>query len=107
MPSTDSTSDGSLSASVRGGVMPYDYLWLPDSQITKTLDNIPADTFALFITDVNGCTVSQEIMTNLLLVTCINGCSATDNLPNCNVVPVINPNCTNCTLSITDFGAIE
>jgi len=48
-------SDGVLCAIATGGNPPYTYLW-SDGQVTPCLQNIPAGTYTVTITDMNGCT---------------------------------------------------
>lgn len=58
-------SNGSVTLSVNGGTPGYTYLWSnengPLSQITQNLSNIPAGMYQVVVTDVNGCTSSQNI----------------------------------------------
>ena len=49
------SADGSAIISVSGGMQPYTYLW-SDSQTTDTAVGLAAGTYAVTITDSNGCT---------------------------------------------------
>lgn len=53
-------SDGSLEAVVSGGTAPYAYMWNGTTP-GNPLNNISAGSYALMVTDANGCTVSQTI----------------------------------------------
>lgn len=48
-------TDGSATASVNGGIMPYTYLWNIGAT-TQTISGIPAGTYTVTVTDKNGCT---------------------------------------------------
>lgn len=49
-------NDGSIVATVSGGVAPYQYLWTPNSTTTNSIANLPAGTYVLKVTDQVGCT---------------------------------------------------
>jgi gliding motility-associated-like protein len=50
---------GSLTANVSGGTIPYNYTWTQMSSMGsyagQTINNLTADTYALLVTDLNGC----------------------------------------------------
>jgi gliding motility-associated-like protein len=48
--------NGTASASVTGGTMPYAFTWTPANGNTSTLNNLAAGTYALLVTDQHGCT---------------------------------------------------
>ena len=48
-------SNGSVTTTVTGGVMPYTYSW-NTGQSTQNLANLMAGTYAVQVTDANGCT---------------------------------------------------
>jgi uncharacterized repeat protein (TIGR01451 family)/gliding motility-associated-like protein len=53
------SSNGSISLSVTGGAFPYLYSWTGSNSFTATtnnLDNIPAGTYSVTVTDANSCT---------------------------------------------------
>ncbi|MCS7035095.1 MAG: choice-of-anchor L domain-containing protein [Saprospiraceae bacterium] len=51
--------DGALRAEVSGGVPPYQYLWNdPQSQTQPTAVNLRAKTYAVTVSDRNGCTAT-------------------------------------------------
>lgn len=54
-------SNGSLQAIVAGGTPPYTYLWNDSAQqITPTASNLRIGTYAVTVTDVNGCTTTAS-----------------------------------------------
>jgi gliding motility-associated-like protein len=53
--STCSSSNGSIDASVSGGVAPYTYAW-SNGATTQDLLNIPSGNYILTVTGANGCT---------------------------------------------------
>lgn len=56
VPSFPGASDGALSALVTGGVPTYTYVWTgPVTGNTCCLNNIPAGSYTLLVTDANGC----------------------------------------------------
>jgi uncharacterized repeat protein (TIGR01451 family) len=50
-----SGNNGTATATVTGGTMPYDYLWLPINATGSGLVNIPGGTYNLSIIDAQGC----------------------------------------------------
>ncbi|MFN0216057.1 MAG: gliding motility-associated C-terminal domain-containing protein [Saprospiraceae bacterium] len=64
--STCSQSNGSIDASVSGGVAPYTYLWSYNNGTTQDLNNIPAGNYVLTVTGANGCTrtISVDVGNN-------------------------------------------
>lgn len=53
------SADGAASVAVTGGVSPYTYLWNdPAAQTTATASNLVAGTYAVTITDANGCSTT-------------------------------------------------
>jgi gliding motility-associated-like protein len=52
--------DGSIDATVTGGVSPLGYLW-SNADTTEDLTEIPANTYVLTVTDVNGCIAVDSI----------------------------------------------
>ncbi|MEN0002967.1 MAG: gliding motility-associated C-terminal domain-containing protein [Bacteroidota bacterium] len=60
--SCSDSSDGSVSSAATGGTPPYTYAWAHDPNIaTPTLQNVPAGTYTLTLTDLNGCTIVESI----------------------------------------------
>ena len=53
-------STGTLDLSVTGGVGPYTYLW-NNNVTTQDQQNLPAGTYSVSVTDVNGCLDSASI----------------------------------------------
>ncbi len=60
------SSDGSVSVSPIGGVLPFSYDWSPNaSGVTDSLlSNVMADTYEVTVTDGNGCTALTSILVN-------------------------------------------
>jgi gliding motility-associated-like protein len=61
--SCNGSADGSVSVTVTGGTAPLAYLWNGPGGYTSTLDrveNVPAGTYTLTITDNNGCQLTQD-----------------------------------------------
>jgi len=54
-----SGSDGSITLSVNGGTSPYTFNW-SNGATTQNLSNLSAGTYAVTITDANGCTANQS-----------------------------------------------
>ncbi len=64
-PSDFISSNGALAVVVNGGRPPYTYQWTgPASGSTASLNNVPAGTYTLLVTDASGC----EIRDNYLLL---------------------------------------
>lgn len=53
-------STGHIYSEIRGGSPPYTYLWNTGSE-SQTIDGVPAGTYTLTVTDINGCTSAQNI----------------------------------------------
>ncbi len=63
---TCSQSNGSIDATVSGGVAPYTYLWSYLNQTSQDLSNLPAGNYVLTVTGANGCTrtISVDVTNN-------------------------------------------
>jgi len=48
-------SNGTLIANTTGGTAPYSYLWSYQQQTNDTIQNLPAGSYTVTITDANGC----------------------------------------------------
>ena len=55
-------TDGSISIHTLGGIKPYQFEWIGRTDTLAFLDQLPADTFYLVITDVNNCTYLDTIL---------------------------------------------
>ena len=55
----NSASSGRVEALVTGGKQPFAYSW-GDGQSTSSINELPAGTYGLTVTDDNGCTVSAS-----------------------------------------------
>jgi hypothetical protein len=56
-------SDGSITATVSGGIKPYSYSWIPlpgTGSTTATFSAIPAGAYTVKVTDSKNCTASQN-----------------------------------------------
>lgn len=58
--------DGSASAIVTGGVLPYSYLWVPSGQTTATATNLCYGIHTVSVTDANGCIITGSVVVNNL-----------------------------------------
>ena len=59
------TSNGAIAVIVNGGFPPYTYQWTgPVSGTTAALNNVPAGTYTVNVTDANGCEVldSEQLL---------------------------------------------
>lgn len=56
-----SSATGSLSAIADGGAGPYTYLWSPGGETTQYVNNLPAGTYSVTVTDNNGEQASDQI----------------------------------------------
>ena len=48
-------NDGTLSATVTGGLEPYTYLWTPGDYTTATVEDVPAGDYEVMVLDADGC----------------------------------------------------
>jgi large repetitive protein len=53
--------DGWIDATVNGGSPGYTYEWTPNGESTEDLANLPADTYSVTVTDINGCVITEDI----------------------------------------------
>ena len=58
-------SDGSVTANTNSGTSPYSYVWNdPNNSNTQTASNLAVGTYAVTVTDANGCKDSTNINVN-------------------------------------------
>jgi gliding motility-associated-like protein len=58
-------SNGSATANTSGGTMPYSFDWSsgnPSGDGTSTISDLSAGTYSVTITDLNGCSVSDDVI---------------------------------------------
>lgn len=51
-------NNGSVTITPNGGTPPYEYDWLPTGDQTPTVNNLPAGTYTVSVTDAKGCNVN-------------------------------------------------
>ncbi len=66
---TITENDGTLSVEVEGGTEPFVYVW-SDGSTTASIDATPATTYAVTVTDGEGCILISEITTEDNTVDC-------------------------------------
>lgn len=54
-------SDGTASSTTSGGTPPYSYNWMPGSIVGANISGMPAGTYTITSTDLNGCTATNSI----------------------------------------------
>lgn len=64
-----STTDGSATINVTGGVTPYQYAWQPQGGNAATANNLPVGTYNVNVMDGNGCTTSTQVQIQNLIPT--------------------------------------
>lgn len=62
-PASCGVSDGSITVSVFGGVPPYTFTW-SNGSTTQNQQQLPAGTYLVTITDVNGCEYTESATVN-------------------------------------------
>lgn len=64
-------TSGRASAGVRGGEIPYTYLWMPGGKTTATISGLSASTYTITVKDANGCTATNDVVitSGLILTT--------------------------------------
>ena len=56
-PACNGANTGSITANPSGGTAPYFYKWSYNNLTTQTINNVPAGSYSVTITDSKGCTV--------------------------------------------------
>ena len=54
-------TNGMVSALASGGTAPLIYTWMPSGQTGTTVDNLPAGTYTVLVTDANDCTATDMV----------------------------------------------
>ncbi len=85
---------GSISLNVTGGVAPYDYVWNPAAPNSPNPTGLAAGTYAVTITDNNGCSAVQSGI--LIQEPTVITLTATTSNPDCNM--------NNGSISVTPMG---
>jgi gliding motility-associated-like protein len=57
-------SDGSVTASPTGGTGPYTYVWTPNLGSGVSLNNVPAGSYQVVVTDALGCSINLSANVN-------------------------------------------
>lgn len=83
-PLCNGDSNGTITVVPNGGTLPYTYSWTPPIGTGPTLSNLSANTYAVIVTDVNGCKASQSIT---LIDPAALGITHTVINPSCNTTP--------------------
>ncbi|MCB0429070.1 MAG: gliding motility-associated C-terminal domain-containing protein [Flavobacteriales bacterium] len=87
--------DGSVNVTASGGTPNYSYIWMPGGATTATMTGLGAGTYAVTVTDANGCSITGDTA-----VVGINSPTVTvDNTTN----PPCNGDCTG-TASVSSTG---
>ncbi len=60
-PSCNGVCDGTATAAPSGGTAPYSYSWSLNGLTSSTISNLCAGIYTVYVTDLNGCTVSQSV----------------------------------------------
>lgn len=55
-------NDGTANAVVSGGTSPFTFLWAPNGQTTQSIGGLGSGTFTVTVTDVNGCTATDDVV---------------------------------------------
>jgi gliding motility-associated-like protein len=64
MSKTDATcnsNNGTATATITGGLLPYSYSWAPGNYNTASINSLAPDNYYLTVTDNNGCKVSSSV----------------------------------------------
>lgn len=60
-PLCNGDSNGTITVVPTGGTLPYTYAWTPPAGTGATLTSLPANTYSVTVTDLNGCKASQSV----------------------------------------------
>jgi len=59
-PASCNSSDGSATAAVGGGTLPYTYIWSPTGQTTAIISGLAFGIYYVTVTDASGCTATDS-----------------------------------------------
>jgi gliding motility-associated-like protein len=68
-------TDGTLEISISGGTAPYNITWNPNVGNSTSVDNLPAGSYTVNITDDNGCSTSETFTVSAPNDLLVNGTS--------------------------------
>ncbi|MBI4945773.1 MAG: SprB repeat-containing protein, partial [Bacteroidetes bacterium] len=71
-----SVCDGSATASISGGTLPYTYLWTPIGQATQSAINLCAGSYSISVTDNHGCLANKKVTITQPVLLLANGSSS-------------------------------
>ncbi|MEO8087948.1 MAG: T9SS type A sorting domain-containing protein [Bacteroidota bacterium] len=60
--SCNGSFNGTVSATVIGGVNPLQYLWSPGQHVGQTVTGLGAGTYSVYVLDSNGCQATQTVV---------------------------------------------
>jgi gliding motility-associated-like protein len=75
---TGCNPDGWIDATVGGGSPGYIYSWTPNSEATEDLADLLAGTYSVTVTDINGCTITDDITLIAPIVITVSASVTTD-----------------------------
>lgn len=61
-------SNGSITALPQGGSAPFNYMW-DNGETSSTISDLPAGSYSVTVTDINGCTAMATVMIGTILNT--------------------------------------
>lgn len=67
-PETCTQMNGSIEVTVSGGTVPYQYNWSFGTSHTNILDQLAAGTYSVTVTDQDGCTQTNDVIIDNLII---------------------------------------
>ncbi|MDX2359268.1 MAG: gliding motility-associated C-terminal domain-containing protein [Crocinitomicaceae bacterium] len=58
--------DGSVAINANGGSGNYSYLWLPNSEVTSSINGLVSGTYGVTVTDDSGCSVNASYFVDVI-----------------------------------------